>query len=295
MSSVHSSAVSGVEGHAVFATDLPARYVHVEHVMGTAVSLDLRDCDPKEAAAGAASAVRWLHEVDALFSTYKPDSAVCRIDRGELPPENAGAEVTWVLDRCAELRRATDGYFDAWATGVLDPSALVKGWSVQRAAEALTARGLTDFCLTAGGDVVSRGCRGVRGVRGGRGGEGDQEFRQDGLPWRIGVQHPKDRGALAAVVQAGDLAVATSGTYERGAHIIDPHTGSAPTGLLSVTVCGPDLGTADAYATAAFAMGRRAADWTLTLDGYEAMTITDDERVHLTPGFPLADPVEESR
>ncbi|MFJ4787079.1 FAD:protein FMN transferase [Streptomyces sp. NPDC088794] len=293
--------MSRVDSHAAFATDLPARYVHVEHVMGTVVSLDLRDCDPKEAAAGVASVVRWLHEVDALFSTYKPDSAVSRIDRGELPPENAGAEVTWVLNRCAELRRATDGYFDAWAAGRLDPSALVKGWSVQRAADALVARGLTDFCLTAGGDVVSRGSRGVRGGRGGEGGrgsrdsEGAQKIRQDGLPWRIGIQHPTDRGALAAVVHAGDLAVATSGAYERGEHIIDPHTAAAPTGLLSVTVCGPDLGTADAYATAAFAMGRRAADWTLALDGYEAMTVTDDERVHLTPGFPLADPVEESR
>ena len=287
--------MSSVQSHAAFATDLPARYVHVEHVMGTVVSIDLRDCDTKEAAAGAATVVRWLHEVDALFSTYRPDSAVSRIDRGELWPENAGAEVTWVLERCAELRRDTDGYFDAWATGTLDPSALVKGWSVQRAADTLVARGLTDFCLSAGGDVVSRGNRGSRGGQGSQGSQGSQGDRQDGLPWRIGIQHPKDRAALAAVVHATDLAVATSGAYERGEHIIDPHTRTAPTGLLSVTVCGPDLGTADAYATAAFAMGRGAADWTLSLDGYEAMTVLDDERVYLTPGFPLADPVEESR
>ncbi|MDH6219255.1 FAD:protein FMN transferase [Streptomyces pseudovenezuelae] len=284
--------MSSVQSHAASATDLPARYVHVEHVMGTVVSVDLRDCDPKEAAAGAASAVRWLHEVDALFSTYRPDSAISRIDRGELSPENAGAEVTWVLERCAEIRRATNGYFDAWARGTLDPSALVKGWSVQRAADALVARGITDLCLTAGGDVVSRGNRASGGSSGSSGSRGD---RQDGLPWRIGIQHPKDRGALAAVVHATDLAVATSGAYERGEHIVDPHTRTAPTGLLSVTVCGPDLGTADAYATAAFAMGRGAADWTLTLDGYEAMTVLDDERVFLTPGFPLADPAEESR
>ncbi|MEV6173065.1 FAD:protein FMN transferase [Streptomyces sp. NPDC051954] len=239
--------------------------------MGTVVSIDLRNCAKKEAASGMAGVVRWLHEVDALFSTYRPDSAISRIGRGELSPRHAGAEVAWVLERCEELRRDTGGYFDAWATGALDPSALVKGWSVQRAADALAARDLTDFCLTAGGDVVSRGSR------------------QGGLPWRIGIQHPRDRDALAAVVHSSGLAVATSGTYERGAHIVDPHTRTAPTGLLSVTVCGPDLGTADAYATAAFAMGREAADWTLTLDGYEAMTVLDDERVYLTPGFPLAD------
>jgi thiamine biosynthesis lipoprotein len=80
-------------------------------------------------------------------------------------------------------------------------------------------------------------------------------------------------------------AVATSGAYERGAHVRDPHTGAAPTGLLSVTVVGPDLATADAYATAAFAMGAEGPAWTATLDGYEAMCVTADQRVLSTPGF----------
>lgn len=94
---------------------------------------------------------------------------------------------------------------------------------------------------------------------------------------------------MAKVVEGDDLCVATSGAYERGEHVYDPHTGSAPTGILSVTIAGPDLGTADAYATAAFAMGgRRATGWTARLRGYEAMTILDDGRVLLTPGFPTA-------
>ena len=81
-----------------------------------------------------------------------------------------------------------------------------------------------------------------------------------------------------------DLAVATSGEYERGAHILDPHTGRPPSGLLSVTVVGPDLATADAYATAAFAMGADGPEWTATLDGYDALCITSDGRVLTTPG-----------
>jgi thiamine biosynthesis lipoprotein len=56
--------------------------------------------------------------------------------------------------------------------------------------------------------------------------------------------------------------------------------------VLSVTVTGPDLATADAYATAAFAMGSRAPYWTARLRGYEAMTILDGDRVFTTPGFP---------
>jgi thiamine biosynthesis lipoprotein len=254
-----------------------SRRIHVEPVMGTMVSIDLRECSPEAATAAVAHIVQWLHHIDAVFSTYRHDSVISRIGRRELTAVQAGGDVAWVLNRCEELRRETDGYFDAWAGGALDPSALVKGWAVQRAAESLAAHGFTHFCLAAGGDIACRG------------------GRRPGLPWRIGIQHPYDRAALAAVVPATDLAVATSGVYERGAHILDPRTGLAPDGVASVTVCGPDLGTADAYATAAFAMGHRAPAWTADLTGYEAMTILQDDTVYTTAGFPLADVAKEAR
>ena len=91
---------------------------------------------------------------------------------------------------------------------------------------------------------------------------------------------------MAAVVEATDLAVATSGAYARGDHVIDPHTGLPPSGLLSVTITGPELATADAYATAAFAMGERGPAWTAQLDGYEAFSILESGTVLSTPGFP---------
>jgi thiamine biosynthesis lipoprotein len=244
--------------------------VHVEHVMGTAVSIDLRGAARPAAATAVDTVVAWLHHVDATFSTYRPDSVVGRLDRGELELHEADADVRWVLDRCAALRIETQGAFDVRATGRLDPSALVKGWAVERAAQRLADGGIADLCITAGGDVATRGSA------------------APGRPWRIGIQHPLDRTALAAVVQApgGAFAVATSGAYERGAHIVDPATGVPPTGVLSVTVTGPDLGLADAYATAAFAMGARGPSWTASLHGYEAMTVLADETVLTTPGFP---------
>jgi len=105
--------------------------------------------------------------------------------------------------------------------------------------------------------------------------------------WRVGIQHPLERGAVAKVIEATDLAVATSGAYARGDHVVDPHTRRPPAGVLSVKVTGPDLATADAYATAAFAMGaERAPHWTARLRGYEAMTILADGRVLSTPGLP---------
>jgi thiamine biosynthesis lipoprotein len=173
-----------------------------------------------------------------------------------------------VLDRCEELRHETNGYFDARPVSedVLDPSGLVKGWSVDRAAGLLEAAGARSFCIDAGGDVR---------VRGGA----------TGRDWRIGIRHPRQRDRVAAVLAARDLAVATSGAYERGEHIVDPHTGRPPEGVLAVTVVGPDLATADAYATAAYAMGARGPRWTARLRGYGAMTILAGDEVLSTPAF----------
>ena len=83
----------------------------------------------------------------------------------------------------------------------------------------------------------------------------------------------------------GPAAVATSATYERGAHIVDPRTGQPATDLASVTVVGPDLTNVDAYATAIFVMGLPGLHWLTKHPGYDAMAITHDDRVHLTPGF----------
>jgi thiamine biosynthesis lipoprotein len=233
--------------------------VHIEPVMGTVASIELRE----GCADGLEAALDALREADARFSTYRADSEISRLDRGELLLADASPDVREVLDRCQQLRDETDGYFAVRAAGRLDPSAYVKGWATQRAADRLSAGGLTDFCIGVGGDVVTRGG-----------------------PWRVGIQHPEDRTALAARLETADLAIATSGGYERGEHIRDPHSRRAPDGVLSVTVVGPDLGLADAYSTAAFAMGTRGPAWTLGLDGYEALTILADGTVLRTPGFP---------
>lgn len=243
----------------------------VEHVMGMPVIVDVRD---EHIGNDVLDRVfDWLRLVDARFSTFKPDSEICRIDRGELALEDAHTDVRGVLARSEELRKETGGYFDvrAGASRQLDPSGLVKGWSVDRAAAILAAAGATSYAVNAGGDIRLRG---------------------GALPetvWRVGIQHPLERDRITAVIETRDLAVATSGAYERGEHVFDPHTGRPPTGLLSVTITGPDLATADAYATSAFAMGPRGAQWTAGLSGYEAMTILADGRVLLTNGFPSVD------
>jgi thiamine biosynthesis lipoprotein len=235
----------------------PNMRTEVRHIMGMPIGIELRD-----AGVDVEPAFDWLRHVDATFSTYKPDSEISRLDRGEIALRDCSPEVDEVLTRCLALRRETRGYFDVRAGGRLDPSGLVKGWAVAGAADRLAAAGARDFLVNAGGDVIARGG-----------------------PWRIGIRHPVEHDAVAAVVVGEDIAVATSGEYERGRHVIDPHTGRPPDGLLSVTIVGPELANADAYATAAFAMGADGPGWTATLGDYDAMCITTDHRVLSTPGF----------
>ena len=241
----------------------------VEHVMGMPVIVDVRDEEIGQALLD--SVFRWLRWVDATFSTFSADSEISRLGRGELLPADAHPEVRAVLARCEELRVETGGYFDARAVSrsLPDPSGLVKGWAVDRAAAILERAGARNFAVNAGGDMWLRG----RAV--------------PASGWRVGIQHPLRPDAVARVIETGDLAVATSSAYERGHHVVDPHTGRPPSGIHSVTVTGPELATADAYATAAFAMGApRALHWTARLRGYEALAILADGRVLSTPGFP---------
>ncbi len=239
----------------------------VEHVMGMGIVVDVRDGDVEGAAVD--DVFDWLRFVDDTFSTYKSESEISRIGRGELSRDDAHPEVGDVLERCEQLREDTRGYFDSEASGSLDPSGLVKGWAVDRAATILEDAGARNFAIYAGGDIVVRG-------------RPSTEDR-----WHVGIRHPHRADRVAAVVEAGDLAIATSGAYARGDHVLDPHTGLPPTGLLSVTITGPELATADAYATAAFAMGSaRGPAWTAQLAGYEAMSILAGDTVLSTPGFP---------
>jgi FAD:protein FMN transferase len=204
---------------------------------------------------------------DRTFSPYQAESAVSRINRGELRPEDAGELVHQAIELCRLYEQATDGYFSAWTGGRFDPSGLVKGWAIDRACSLLDRRHYGNYFVDAGGDVQTRGRNPVGG------------------PWRVGVRHPIKRDKVACVVLASGLAVATSGTYEKGQHILDPHSGSPANEWLSFTVAGPDILQADVFATACFAMGTAGLEFVLRVAGYEAFAIDIDLRAFSTPGF----------
>lgn len=243
----------------------------VEFVMGMAVSIDIRDPDvPGSALDGV---VRWLHHVDRTYSPYLDDSVISALGRGELTLEAVDQDMHDVLRRCEELRVASDGIFDVFRIPApngtwLDPSGYVKGWAIERAAQMLDRAGCSNFCINAGGDIAARG------------------NPRPGQPWLIGIRHPDRPDAVAAVVHAtGRFAVATSATYERGAHIIDPRTGQPVTTLASATVVGPDLSAADAYATILFVMGIDGLGWIAEQPHYDAYVIDHDGETSWTTGF----------
>jgi FAD:protein FMN transferase len=245
----------------------------VEQIMGTAISLDVRNASfpPSQ----LESAFEYLRSVDERFSTYKPASEVSRLMRGELDEAECSPELSEVLQLCEQMKLATEGYFNIRAhrpDGLPDPTGLVKGWSLENAGHILEAAGALDYCINGGGDIVARG------------------EAAPGQAWRVGIRHPLIADKLATVLAVRDGAVATSGAYERGDHVRDPFTGRAPVGVLSVTIVGPSLTYADAYATAAFAMGPTGLAWVAGLTDYDGCAITADPdgsngRLAWTPGF----------
>jgi thiamine biosynthesis lipoprotein len=235
-----------------------ARRAFVEQIMGLPVSVHVRGPTVADAATTEAAAAVFteLRVIDALFSTYREDSHISAMNRGEPVHDPL---VDTVVELCEQARERTGGYFDAHLPGGFDPSGLVKGWAVERAAARLGRR---EHYVSAGGDLVVRGT------------------------WRIGVEDPAQPDRLLAIVDVTDAAVATSGGTHRGAHIINPHTGLPARGLDSATVIGPSLTWADVYATAAVARGPEAVTWLAGLPGYEALLVADDGGLLATPGWP---------
>lgn len=258
------------------ANELVGGHHHVELVMGMAVSIDIRAHVPVERdrlVAATDAVVAWLHHVDATWSTYKDESPITRLGRGELRAEDLTQEMNDVLDLCEIISADTNGAFDIHVPApngtMLETSGLVKGWCIERAAWILEEHGLTDFSINAGGDIVLRG------------------EPSPGEPWRTGIRHPElDQMVAATLATHGRLAIATSATYERGKHIVDPRTGQPAEELASVTIVGEDLTFVDAYATAVYVMGLDGLVWLHeNHPDFAAFAITRDAMAYSTPGF----------
>ena len=223
--------------------------------------------DPGGWGEGLQAAFDELHRIDAVFSPFRPESQIGRINSGLLELDQADPEVKAVLELCRLYQIRCQGYFSVWLGGRLDPSGLVKGWALERAAQILLSAGARNLLVDGAGDILALG------------------EAEPGRPWRVGVRHPREPARTVRVIAAHNLAVATSGTYERGAHIVEPNTGLAAEHWVSLTVTGPDMVEADVLATAACAMGPTGLDFLNTVPGYDGFGIDRELRAHWTAGF----------
>lgn len=234
-------------------------------IMGMPITVEVLDDDMQTA---LADTFAYFQAVDERFSTYKDDSEIMRINRSEIPETDWSDEMKEVFALAKKTNQATHGYFDIQRPGgIIDPSGVVKGWAIQRAAENLRAHGHRHFFIDAGGDVQSNG------------------HNARGEPWTIGICNPFEKSQIIKTIYPQGFGVATSGTYVRGKHIYNPLTGSSPEGLVSLTVIGPDVLQADLYATAAFAMGEGGIDFIEQLPDFEGYAIDEQRMATLTSGF----------
>ncbi len=245
--------------------------------MGTVITIDVF---PLPAASGdgwtadlqrrLARARAMLERADEVFSTWRADSPVSRLRRGEITPADGPADVAEVISACRAARQLSGGWFDPWAMpGGFDPTGYVKGWAAQRALAALDGLAMSGAMVNAAGDIASIGAQ------------------PSGAPFRIGIADPGNPRRLAEIVELTGC-IATSGTYERGSHLIDPWSGQPAARVASASVVGPDLGLADALATAVAVAGEAGLDIVGPLAGYEAFVIGTGGRRLWTSQFPFA-------
>jgi len=222
--------------------------VHVEHVWTTAVTIRLGDTAGRELAALEAirTCTDFFADVDRTLSAFRPLSEVSLYRNGLSGPDAHSTDFVAVMTACDELRRVTGGAFDPWAVpGGYDPSGYVKGWAAGRASDLLQSAGFKHGIVNAGGDISARG----------------DEIPGSGDGWPVGIINPHATGEVVRVVPLHDQAMATSGRYERGAHVVDPATGAPAMTVDSATAVGPDAGIADAVASAALVSGLGSVEW----------------------------------
>ena len=249
-------------------------FEHTELCMGTVFKFQGRSHLPH--GPHISTACDMLHEADRLFSTYKPESPISRLARGETSVAAEDPIISQIWDECLEWERITDGWFSAFTPeNTFDPSGHVKTWAAERAARVLLDAGIDDFTLNAGGDILIA------------------DGTSEDIDWRIGIHQPVSiadaPNAILTVVDLKDTeyrGFATSGSAERGLHIWNPKAGKAPANeLLQVSVVARDLVTADVWATAAFAEGPDCLKHLERIDGVEAIIVLPDGGIDGTSGF----------
>ncbi len=201
-------------------------------------------------------------DTDERFSPYKLTSELQKLWRGQIKERDVSDDMKFIMAECERYEGITDRYFSARFAGSFNPTGFVKAWAIQRMVDYLAEQKIGTYLINAGGDIVAHS--------------------DAGHNWKIAIANPFDTSKPVAELTVDNLAVATSGSYEKGSHIYDPHTKIPTDTFASVTIFGPEITTADVFATAAFAMGDKATEFIAAHKKYQAIIIDKNGVVSTT-------------
>ena len=202
--------------------------------------------------------------IDRVFSTYKKNSEISKINKGLIKNYSKDMKTVFVL--AEKTKKETAGFFDIKFRGEIDPSGIVKGWSIKKASNILKNKGYKNYYIEAGGDIEVVG-------------------KNLDKEWKIGIRNPWNLEEIIKVVKLKNKGIATSGTYIRGNHIYNPHTKKNINSNISLTVIANNVYNADRIATAAFSMGKEGINFIENLKGYEGYLIDNKKNATLTSNF----------
>lgn len=214
--------------------------------------------DPKASKSDFDYIFSYFGKIDERFSPFKEDSEVSKINKGQ---KEYSLEMKEILKLCEQAKKDSDGYFDVWHNNTFNPSGLVKGWAIYKAANLLKKRDFQNYYVDAGGDI-----------------------QVSGRIWKVGIRNPFKVTEIVKVVNIQDQGIATSGIYERGEHIYNP-LGIKPQNIVSMTVIGPDVMNADILATTAFAMDKEGINFVERQKCFEGYMIDKLGIATYTSGF----------
>ncbi|WP_048124551.1 FAD:protein FMN transferase [Methanosarcina lacustris] len=297
-------------------------FQQTKSTMDTTVTIAVYASNESEASKAIDDAFSEIYKIDALMSPSKADSQLNILNtRGEVA--NADPAFIYVLEHSKYCSGKSGGAFDITIQPVLDlwkskflpegsqkpPTAdelnetlklvnyseistengnvslkpgmkvalggIAKGYAVDKAIESLKENGIENAFVNAGGDGRYIG------------------QKPNGTSWIVGLQNPDRSEQYVTAIEARDIAVATSGNYERYfnesarvSHISDPRTGYPSKGIISSTVIAKNAIDADAFATAVFVLGEKEGlEMIENLDGIECLIITEDHRLVYSSGF----------
>jgi thiamine biosynthesis lipoprotein len=231
-------------------------------IMGMPITVEISDSTASEK--NLDDIFSYFKYVDEKFSPFKITSELTKINDGIITENNYSEDMKEVFQLSQKTKEETGGYFNIInADGKYNPSGLVKGWSIYKAAKILEKEGFQTFYVDAGGDIEARG-----------------------KYWKVGIRNPFKREDVIKVLYIKDKGIATSGTYIRGEHIyIPPKKYKPATEIVSITVIGPNVYEADRFATATFAMGKNGINFIEKLSGFEGYAIDKNGIATMTSGL----------